>query len=179
VNRADVQSLFDWLYWVNHRLLDAAEALDDAAFRAPSKVTTRSLRETFVHELDVEWSWRENLRGKALEEWGPDEELKPEDFPDLRSLRDRWLRDEDEMRSWLDSLSDRDVAGLAASAFTDDRRPLWQYLMHIVSHAAQQQADAATLLTLAGRSPGEIGYLEYLRIGVGAAVRRPVQGGST
>ena len=34
--------------------------------------------------------------------------------------------------------------------------------MHIVSHAAQQQADAATLLTLAGRSPGEIGYLEYL-----------------
>jgi hypothetical protein len=27
----------------------------------------------------------------------------------------------------------------------------------------QQQADAATLLTLAGRSPRELGFLEYLR----------------
>jgi uncharacterized damage-inducible protein DinB len=165
VNKADVQSLFDWLYWVNHRLLDAAEGLDDTAFRAPSKVTTRSLRETLVHELDVEWSWRENLRGRRLDEWGVNEELRPEDFPDLASLRERWRIDEEEMRAWLASLSDRDVGGMASSAFTDDRRPLWQYLMHLVSHAAQQQADAATLLTLARRSPGEIGYLEYLRIG--------------
>jgi hypothetical protein len=35
--------------------------------------------------------------------------------------------------------------------------------MHIVFHAAQQQADAATLLTIAGHSPGEIGYLEWVR----------------
>ena len=167
MNKADVQSLFDWLYWVNHKLLDAADGLTDKAFLAPSKVTTRSLRETFVHELDVEWSWRENLRGKDIDEWGPGEELKAEDFPDLRTLREHWLRDEAEMRAWLASLTDRDVEGLAKSAFTDDRRPLWQYLMHIVSHAAQQQADAATLLTLAGRSPGDIGYLEYLRIGAG------------
>jgi uncharacterized damage-inducible protein DinB len=165
VNKADVQSLFDWLYWVNHRLLDAADGLTDTAFRAPSKVTTRSLRETFVHELDVEWSWRENLRGKHVDEWGVDEELRADDFPDVRTLRERWLRDEAEMRAWLASLTDHDVEGTARSEFTDDQRPLWQYLMHLVSHAAQQQADAATLLTLAGRSPGEIGYLEYLRIG--------------
>jgi hypothetical protein len=69
------------------------------------------------------------------------------------------------MREWIGSLTDAQVEHRTRSAFTDDRRPLWQYLMHIVSHAAQQQADAATLLTLAGRSPGEIGYLEYLRIG--------------
>ena len=66
------------------------------------------------------------------------------------------------MRAWLASLTDADVGRHVRSEFTNDRRPLWQYLMHIVSHAAQQQADAATLLTLAGRSPGDIGYLEYL-----------------
>ena len=164
MNHADVQSLIDWMYWVNHRLLDAASGLSDEEFVAPTDVTIRSLRETFVHELDVEWSWRENLKGRAIDEWGPDEELKAEDFPDLASLRERWGRDEAEMRQWIDSLTDAQVEHRARSAFTDDRRPLWQYLMHIVSHAAQQQADAATLLTLAGRSPGEIGYLEYLRI---------------
>jgi uncharacterized damage-inducible protein DinB len=147
MNKADVVSLIDWMYWVNHRLLAAADGLDDAKFRAPTKVTTRSLRDTFVHELD---------------EWGPDEELKPDDFPDVASLRERWASDEQEMRDWLESLTDADVGRPVRSAFTNDRRPLWQFLMHIVSHAAQQQADAATLLTLAGRSPGDIGYLEYL-----------------
>jgi uncharacterized damage-inducible protein DinB len=165
MKQADVQSLVDWMYWVNHRLLDAAAGLTEKQFLAPSKVTTRGLRETFVHELDVEWSWRENLRGRSIDEWGPDEELRPEDFPTLASLRERWEADEAEMRDWIGSLTDAQVEGLARSAFTDDRRPLWQYVVHIVSHAAQQQADAATLLTLAGHSPGEIGYLEYLRIG--------------
>jgi hypothetical protein len=39
---------------------------------------------------------------------------------------------------------------------------LWVFLDHIVTHAAQQQADAATLLSLAGQSPDELTFLEYL-----------------
>ena len=35
--------------------------------------------------------------------------------------------------------------------------------MHIVFHASQQQADAATLLTWPAESPGDIGYLEWAR----------------
>jgi uncharacterized damage-inducible protein DinB len=164
MKQSDVQSLIDWMYWVNHKLLDAAEGMTEKQWTAGSKVTIRGLRETLVHELDVEWSWRENLKGREIDDWDPDEELRPEDFPDVASLRERWARDEAEMRAWIGSLTDEQVEHRARSAFTDDRRPLWQYVMHIVSHAAQQQADAATLLTLAKRSPGEIGYLEYLRI---------------
>ena len=48
MNKADVESLIDWMYWVNHRLLAAADGLTEAKFRAPSKVTTRGLRDTFV-----------------------------------------------------------------------------------------------------------------------------------
>jgi uncharacterized damage-inducible protein DinB len=67
------------------------------------------------------------------------------------------------MRAWLESLSDADLETPVRSDLSADDRPRWQYLMHIVMHAAQQQADAATLLTRAGHSPGEIGYLEFLR----------------
>ncbi len=66
------------------------------------------------------------------------------------------------MRAWLQSLTDEQLAGEVPSAFTGDRRPLWQYLMHIFTHATQQQADAATLLSLAGRSPEDVGFPEYL-----------------
>jgi uncharacterized damage-inducible protein DinB len=123
-------------------------------------VTTRDLRSTLVHELDVEWSWRLNLQGRLSED---EAELKADDYADVASLRAHWQRDEAEMRAWIASLTDDDLASDVASDLTKDRRPLRQYLVHIVVHATQQQADAATLLTLAGQSPGELGYLEYLR----------------
>lgn len=120
---------------------------------------TRDLRGTLVHELDVEWSWRLNLQGRLSDD---EADLSPDDYPDVAAIREHWSRDEADMRAWLEELSDELLAADVVSGLTDSRRPLWQYLVHIVTHAAQQQADAATLLSLAGRSPGELGFLEYL-----------------
>jgi uncharacterized damage-inducible protein DinB len=162
MRKADIGTLVDYMYWVNHRLLEAAAGLTAEKFREPTTVATRDLRATLVHELDVEWSWRLNLLQTPIEEIGSEQELRPEDYPDVPTLRDHWARDEIEMRAWIDGLSDEDLEQEVASAFTRDRRPLWQYLLHIVTHAAQQQADAATLLSLAGSSPGEIDFLQYV-----------------
>lgn len=63
--------LIDYMYWVNGRLLDAAEPLAPAELAAPTAVTTRDLRATFVHELDVEWSWRLNLQGQLTQATEP------------------------------------------------------------------------------------------------------------
>jgi uncharacterized damage-inducible protein DinB len=159
MRKADVLTFFDSMYWANGRILDAAEGLTTDEFTASSTVTTRDLRATLVHELDVEWSWRLNLQGRLSED---EAELKPEDYPDVGSIRQHWRKDEAEMRAWLDSLGEEQLAADVYSGLTKDSRPLWQFLMHIVMHAAQQQADAATLLSLAGRSPGDIGFLGYL-----------------
>ena len=67
------------------------------------------------------------------------------------------------MRAWLEPMTDDDIAAPVHSDLSKDDRPLWLFLLHIIFHASQQQADAATLLTLAGQSPGDIGYLEYAR----------------
>lgn len=163
MRRTDVLGLFDYSYWVTHRLLHAAGQLSPEDFTATATVGTRDLRATLVHELDVEWSWRLNVQGKPMDEWGPDDDLRPDDYPDVATLHEHWRRDEAEMRTWLATLSDDDLAAPATSAFTEDTRPLWQYLVHIVVHGAQQQAEAAALLTLAGQSPGDIGYGAYLQ----------------
>ena len=157
-----VSRLFDYMYWVNHRLLDAADRLSTGELTAEA-VTTRNLRATLVHELDVEWSWRLALQGRPIEELGEDVELRPEDYPDLGSIRRHWTRDEEEMRAWLASLTDAQLEQAVTAALSEAARPLHQFLLHIVMHAAQQQADAATLLSAAGSSPGELGFLQYLR----------------
>ncbi len=160
MRQTEITLLFDYMYWVNRRLLDAAERLPEGGFLAPSTGTTRDLRATLVHELDVEWSWRLNLQGQLTE---ADNDLRPEDYPDLARLRAHWDADQAEMRAWLATLDDDRLAAPVHSKLTEQTLPLWQFLIHIVMHAAQQQADAATLLSGASQSPGELGFLEFLR----------------
>jgi uncharacterized damage-inducible protein DinB len=158
---SEATTLFDYLYWVRDAVLGATGKLDTDAFAGTDTVTTRDLRATLVHELDVQWSWRERLRGADWEEWGEDAELTAGDYPTLDALVEHWRRDEAEMRAWLASLTDGDLD--APPQRDEDSYPLWYYVMHLVSHGIQQFSEAAVLLTRAGHSPGDIGFLEYAR----------------
>jgi uncharacterized damage-inducible protein DinB len=160
MRRVDVTALLDFNYWADRHLLGVAAKLTPEQWVAPSDITERSIRGTLVHTLDVEWSWRLRLMRRPKEEWGPDAEMKSEDFPDVATLRERWSRDEAEMRAWLvtqdDETLERDID-------IGDKLllPLWTFLVHIVTHSQQQRSDAAILLTRAGHSPGNIEFLDY------------------
>ena len=157
----DAVTLFDHLYWIRDRMLGAAAELDAGAFTSGDTVTNRDLRATLVHELDVQWSWRERLKGADWEEWGPDAELTADDYPTVASIAEHWVRDERDMRDWLTSLADGDLD--APPVRDEDRQPLWHYVMHLYSHGLQQFSEAGVLLTRAGRSPGDIGFLEFVQ----------------
>ena len=49
------------------------------------------------------------------------------------------------------------------SATRTEAQPLWVFVMHLVSHGIQQFSEAAVLLTRAGHSPGDIGFLEFMQ----------------
>jgi uncharacterized damage-inducible protein DinB len=159
MRRTDVAVVFDYLFWMRDRILNAAAELSPAEFVSGETITVRDLRGTLVHELDVEWSWRERLRDAPPETWGPEAELRPDDYPTLEALADHWRRDEAEMRGWVETLTDEQLA--AAPPGAEDPLPLWYYVMHLLSHAIQQCSEAAVLLTRAGHSPGGIGFLEW------------------
>jgi uncharacterized damage-inducible protein DinB len=157
----EAAELFDYLYWVRDAVLLQAATLEADRWRGTETVTNRDLRATLVHELDVQWSWRERLRGADWDEWGPDAELKAGDYPTVEALTERWRRDEAETRAWLAGLADGDFDAPPVRA--EDRQPLWHYVMHLVSHGTQQFSEAAVLLTDAGASPGDIGFLEFVQ----------------
>jgi uncharacterized damage-inducible protein DinB len=161
VRSADIHALWDHLYWVRDRVLDAAASIGPGAFVSTDTPTVRDLRSTLVHELDVQWSWRERLRGEDPQFWDTAAELKPEDYPNVEALRDHWRRDESAMRAWLGGLRDDDLA----AAQTGDGLhglPLWIFLVHLTTHGIQQFADAATILTAQGASPGGIEFLDFV-----------------
>ena len=156
---AELNDHVDYIYWMRDRIVAAASNLSPDAFRASETVTNRDLRATLVHELDVEWSWRERLRGADPTEWGPEAELEAADYPTLDAVAEHWRRDEAAMRAWAARLTDADLA--APPGHEKAMLPLWYYVMHLVSHAIQQFSEAAVLVTRAGHSPGDIGFLEF------------------
>ena len=46
---------------------------------------------------------------------------------------------------------------------SEDTRPLWQLMLHVVNHGTQHRAEAAAMLTEYGHSPGDIDFTIYLR----------------
>jgi uncharacterized damage-inducible protein DinB len=159
MRKADAELLFDYLFWLRDRILSAATQLSPEEFTSSDTVWSRDLRATLVHELDVEFSWRERLRGEPVTTWGPDASPKPEDYPTLDALVDHWRRDQAEMRSWLAALTDEDLATKPPGE--NEPFPLWFYVMHLLSHAIQQCTVAGVLLTRAGQSPGDLEFLDF------------------
>jgi uncharacterized damage-inducible protein DinB len=162
MRQADVETLFDYLYWIRDRVLAAAAELEPDAFVSAERVTSRDLRGTLVHELDVEMSWRARLLGNE------ESELDPADFSTVWPLIEAWQRDEAEMRSWLAALTD-EALDAPPPHERDQSFPLAYYLVHVVSHGMQELSDAAVNLGRFGRAPRNLGFLDY------ADVRRAPQ----
>lgn len=160
MRREDVTEALDYLAWTRDRVLAAASLLPDAGYRSEDTVTTRTLRATLVHQLECEWAWRLRLTDGAF----PEDGLAPEDFPTLASLAARWQAEEHARREWLAALPDAALDEVQRGG----ELALWRHLVYLVNHGTQQFSEAAVLLTRAGCSPREIGYLEFCRQRAGA-----------
>jgi uncharacterized damage-inducible protein DinB len=160
MRKKDLTTLFDYSYWANGKVLEAAGRLTDAEFNRPSNVTTRDLRATLVHVVDVDWSWRKRLQGEPKSVW--EQELDPTEYAGPADVTAHARADEREMRAWLESLDDESLARPVDASVGEVRLPLWQFLVHLLTHDAQQRCDAATLLSLAGQSPGDLDFLDYV-----------------
>lgn len=155
---SDLRVLVDYHYWATRQVLVAAAGLTEDEFRQTSGGTTRDLRATLVHTLDVERSWRERLRGEPHEVWASD--LAVEDYPTIQEVAEHWARDEAEMRAWTEGLSDEQLRE-PANVAGEIEAPFWFFVMHVLMHGTEQRSEAAVLLTRAGHSPGDLEFLNY------------------
>jgi len=156
---SDIRSQFEFLYWLRDRALVKAAELTPTEFLDPATVAYRDLRSTFVHELDVERSWRLRLQGAPTEVW--DVFLAPPDYADVAAIAADWQQEAVETRAWLGGLTDEDL-GASITANGLEGFPLSTYLVHVVMHGVESLSAAAILLHRAGHSMGDVGYLDFM-----------------
>ncbi len=159
MRRAEVELLFGYLYWLRDRVCSGASSLDPAVFRAVAGSASRSVRDTLVHELDIEMGWRERLRGSPGSMWSG--ELSADAYPTVDALLEHWRDDETRMREWIGSISDEEI-GAPVTVNGLDGYAMAYYLLHVITHGIQELEDAGVLLGHVGAPVRDLGFLCYV-----------------
>ena len=156
---SDIRTLFDYNFWANRRILDAAARLPADQFAAAALGACK-LAETLTHILYAEAVWRRRWEGLD-----PATAALPEAFATVEDLVVRWRAEDQLLAAYLDTLSDADLdAGLTFSrGESTDTRTLWHLMVHVVNHGTQHRAEAALLLTALDCSPGDVDFTAFVR----------------
>ena len=85
MNAEDFRLLYDYNSWANHRTLAACAQLNDEQFTRDMGSSFRSVRDTLVHIMLVEWLWLERWHGRS-----PNSYAATSEFPNVDSVRARW-----------------------------------------------------------------------------------------
>lgn len=147
----EIQLLYDYNAWANHRSLAAAEKLTNQQFVKPLGSSFSSVRDTLAHIYGAEWIWLERFQGRS-----PSGLPNVKDFEDLASLRERWLAHEERLLSFVRGLTqanlDREME-YKTLKFGVYSNPLWQSMQHVVNHGTYHRGQVTTMLRQLGAEP--------------------------
>ena len=122
-----------------------------------------------VHMLDNIWQQRITLQGYYQEPLADEAaydatELHENTFPTLAVLRERWLIEQQEMRAYLDTLTEEKLNGTIRYVIPGAlrERVVWHILLDLILHATQHRSEAAALLTSYGQSPGDFDFTLFM-----------------
>jgi uncharacterized damage-inducible protein DinB len=156
----DLYVLYDYGYWANRKFFDVMrQQLTPEQFVRPVAGSYGSIRNTMVHVLSAEAGWLDRCGGPRR---GP--RLNPDDFPTVESLVQAWARVEAQVREFLGTLNDEDLA--RHTEYTTERSekrsmPLGELMQHATVHGVHHRGQVALLLRLLGHTPGNVDILFY------------------
>lgn len=162
MNLQSIDTLYDYHFWANRRILDAGAGLSHEQFLTSPGHGLESLRAILAHCIDAEGGWRTLWEAGTTEGF---EAVRADDFPTFDALAQRWAQEEQSLRAYLAGLTDADLTGYVryhAHDGTPRQRILWHTLWHLVNHGTQHRSEAAAILTGYGRSPGDLDFTVFL-----------------
>ncbi|HEY6050354.1 MAG TPA: DinB family protein [Thermoanaerobaculia bacterium] len=155
----DLETLFDYGYWANRKLLEVLSQLKEEQFTRSVAGSYGSVRNTLVHALSAEWGWLDRCGGLPR---GP--ALVASDYPTVASVFDRWREVEGSMRTFLSALRDEDLdrrVEFALGGAPKRAMRLGALMHHAANHGVHHRGQVALLLRALGFAPGNFDLLMY------------------
>ncbi len=150
MDAADIRFLFAYDRWATNKVLALARTVPFEDWEESNRIDRRGLGGILVHALGSHERWRSGWQGlpsPARLEDGP--------LPSASELSDLWVAEWVALDRYLDGLTDAQVRDQF------DNVTLWHTFVHIVNHGTQHRSEAAVLLTIMGRSPGDLDLIDF------------------
>jgi len=147
----EIQLLFEYNSWANHRTMGAAEKLTSEQLTQPMGSSFTSVRDTLAHIYGAEWIWLERFQGRS-----PSALPDVTQFSDVATLREPWLEHEERLLIFVRALTQSDldrVMEYKTLRFGVYQNPLWQSMQHVVNHGTYHRGQVTTMLRQLGAQP--------------------------
>jgi uncharacterized damage-inducible protein DinB len=159
----DALTLIDYHYWARDRMLDAVEVLTPAQYTRDLGNSFKSVRDTVVHTYSAEWNWYSRWIGTS-----PSSMLDAAQFPDVKTVRNAWLLQEEKVRLLVASLGaahelDRVLKYRLMNG--EDATSIFSHMLqHVVNHASYHRGQVTTMLRQLGApAPKPQDLIRYYR----------------
>ena len=160
MNKQDALRLFDYNFWADRKVWDHISALSEEQFKRPSDYSIGSVHKQVVHLMDVEAVWLARVRAAA-----PEIFHEAEVFPTREAIRALWDDVEAAWRTYLNSLPDGELQGVAEYISRTDgllyRTPLWESLMQIINHSTDHRSQILALIHQLGGETSAHDFIYY------------------
>jgi len=137
----------------------AASGLSDDQLRE-ERPAFEGIAQTLRHVVQTQHAWW------CL--WADSEWVKPPELPAegaMDALGEWFRKSHEELREFGRSLGERDLERTYEDTDKDGRPAkylLWEMMVHVVNHGTQHRSEAAAVLTVLGRSPGDLDFVDFL-----------------
>lgn len=122
-----------------------------------------SIRDTLVHMISTIRTHNAWWSGKLPGEEAFELTLNFESFPDIESIRMFWASADQEVNTFIGSLSSNADLERTYSRITPEGENrigvLWEMMLHVVNHGTQHRSEVAMMLTKLGHSTGDMEIL--------------------
>jgi uncharacterized damage-inducible protein DinB len=165
----EIKLLYDYNDWADARTLAACARVTPEQYTAPTPYGRGGLRGIMVHILDNIWQQRITLQGFYQEPLADAAaydatELHEDSIPTFAVLRERWMTEQQEMRGYIDTLTEETLNSTIRYVIPGAvrERVVWHILVDVILHATQHRSEAAVLLTGYGQSPGDYDFIKFM-----------------
>jgi uncharacterized damage-inducible protein DinB len=162
MNLSDIHFLYEFNFWAKDRILGIVETLTPEQFTHDFHSSHGGVQGTLVHTMGAEEIWLMRWKGDS-----PASGRKPEDFPTVESLSNRWEMAAMEILGFCHTLKkDRDLERmLSYYDFAGNSRsePLGIAMQHLVNHSTYHRGQVVTMLRQLGVKPVATDLITYYR----------------
>jgi uncharacterized damage-inducible protein DinB len=167
MTKDDIQLLYEYDRWANHRVLQAASALSAEQFTGDLGGSFCSVRDTLLHIIGGEWTWLSywkepspnatflaELRARRMVLFNPDV------FPNATAVESKWAEVEKEQIEFVDHVTNELLETLLP--FRTTHVPLAHLMQHLANHSTYHRGQVALMMRQLNAEPVATDFHEFL-----------------